>query len=195
MTLFESAKAVALRRAAEAYGLRVGRSDMCCCPFHADKHPSMKLNDDYFYCFGCHASGDVIDLTAKLLGLTKAEAARRLTQDFGANASVPVKPRQSTERHALQVLNEYLNTLESWKEQFAPQQPDAPMDDRFSDACQMIPYVRYLVDLLSFGMPEEKATAMRILQRENVIEGLQRILDRHRQEVQANDECTSTADL
>ena len=69
------------------------------------------------------------------------------------------------------------------------------MDDRFSDACQMIPYVQYLVGLLSFGVPEERATAMRILQRENVIEGLQDILDRHRQEVQANDECSSTADL
>ena len=80
----------------------------------------MKLNDDCFYCFGYHASGDVIDLTARLLGLTKAEAARRLTQDFGANAPDSVKPRQSAERHALQVLKEYLNMLESWKERFAP---------------------------------------------------------------------------
>ena len=42
------------------------RRSMVCCPFHSDNAPSMKLNDTYYYCFGCGATGDVIDLTAKL---------------------------------------------------------------------------------------------------------------------------------
>ena len=33
---------------------------MVCCPFHNDRTPSMKV-DSRFYCFGCGASGDVID--------------------------------------------------------------------------------------------------------------------------------------
>ena len=41
------------REAAELYGIAVGRGGMACCPFHNDHTPSMKLNEDYFYCFGC----------------------------------------------------------------------------------------------------------------------------------------------
>ena len=63
MNLFENVKAVVtVRQAAEHYGLKVGRGNMACCPFHNDHTPSMKLNEDYFYCFGCGATGDVIDL-------------------------------------------------------------------------------------------------------------------------------------
>ena len=63
MNLFENVKAVVtVRQAAEHYGLKVGRGNMACCPFHNDPTPSMKLNEDYFYCFGCGATGDVIDL-------------------------------------------------------------------------------------------------------------------------------------
>ena len=63
MNLFETVKAaVHPRMAAERYGLPVRQGIMTCCPFHDDRTPSMKLNEDYFYCFGCGASGDVIDL-------------------------------------------------------------------------------------------------------------------------------------
>ena len=43
--------AVTVKQAAEHYGCKVNRGDMICCPFHDDRHPSMKLNRDYFYCF------------------------------------------------------------------------------------------------------------------------------------------------
>jgi len=63
MNIFETVKAaVTVRQAAEHYGLKINRSGMICCPFHDDRHPSLKLNEDYFYCFGCGAKGDVIDL-------------------------------------------------------------------------------------------------------------------------------------
>ena len=70
MTLFELVKqTVSVRDAAEYYGLQVNRSRMCRCPFHDDLHPSMKLNQACFYCFSCEATGDVIDLVARLFGL------------------------------------------------------------------------------------------------------------------------------
>ena len=60
MNIFETVKAaVTVRQAAEHYGLKINRSGMICCPFHDDRHPSLKLNEDYFYCFGCGAKGDV----------------------------------------------------------------------------------------------------------------------------------------
>ena len=84
MNLFETVKsAVTVKQAAEYYGCKVNRGDMICCPFHDDRHPSMKLNRDYFYCFGCGATGDVIDFVARLFGLSSYEAAKKLAYDFG----------------------------------------------------------------------------------------------------------------
>ena len=81
--------AVTPRQAAEAYGLAIGRNDMARCPFHNDKTPSMKLYEDHFYCFGCGAAGDVVTLTAQLLGLGPYEAAKRLARDFGLDPDRP----------------------------------------------------------------------------------------------------------
>ena len=76
MSVFETVKAaVTPRQAAEHYGLRVLPNGMACCPFHKDRHPSLKLNEDYFFCFGCGASGDVIDFTARLFGISLKDAA------------------------------------------------------------------------------------------------------------------------
>ena len=50
MTNFEAVKStVTPKMAAEHYGLSVSRNGMVCCPFHDDRHPGMKLNEDYFY--------------------------------------------------------------------------------------------------------------------------------------------------
>ena len=54
MNLFETVKAsVSVPDAAKMYGLRPNHHGMVRCPFHDDRHPSLKLNEDYFYCFGC----------------------------------------------------------------------------------------------------------------------------------------------
>ena len=83
-SVFEAVKqSVTVREAAQMYGIEVNRSGMACCPFHDDKNPSMKLNEEYFYCFGCGATGDVIDFTARLYNLSPKEAAEKLAQDFG----------------------------------------------------------------------------------------------------------------
>lgn len=53
---------------AESYGLYVRRNGTACCPFHDDRHPSMKVDKNY-HCFACGASGDAIDYTARMYGL------------------------------------------------------------------------------------------------------------------------------
>lgn len=56
MNIFqEMKKRVTARQVAEKYGLKVRRNGMACCPFHNDKHPSMKIDRNY-YCFACGAS-------------------------------------------------------------------------------------------------------------------------------------------
>ena len=53
MNIFEQVKeSITTKQAAIQYGLNVNQNDMVCCPFHNDRHPSMKVAERY-YCFGC----------------------------------------------------------------------------------------------------------------------------------------------
>lgn len=136
MNLFETVKgAVTVKQAAEYYGLNVGRNGMVCCPFHDDRHPSMKLNEDYFYCFGCGATGDVIGLVSRLFGLSAYEAAQKLAYDFGIDPDKPpaakqkpkyqmVKAFREDELYCQRVLCDYLHLLEDWKVRYAPISPE-----------------------------------------------------------------------
>jgi len=41
---------------------KIGQRYQACCPFHKEKTPSFVIYpNNSFYCFGCHAHGDVID--------------------------------------------------------------------------------------------------------------------------------------
>lgn len=73
---------VTARQVAEYYGMKIGRNGMACCPFHDDKHPSMKL-DKRYYCFGCGEKGDAIDFVGKYFGMTSKDAAMKIADDFG----------------------------------------------------------------------------------------------------------------
>ena len=45
MNIFQKVKErVTARQVAEKYGLKVRHNGMACCPFHNDKHPSMKID-------------------------------------------------------------------------------------------------------------------------------------------------------
>ena len=137
MNLYETVKAsVSVPEAAERYGLDVGRTGMARCIFHDDRHPSMKLNEDYFFCFGCGAHGDMIDLTARLFGLSSYEAARRLSVDFGLDENT--MPRRET-------LWDVVRRLRRWKAEFAPRSPDDEPDERYVEACKKLDYVEYLM--------------------------------------------------
>ena len=90
MTIYETIKvAISVKQAAEHYGLKVNRNGMACCPFHNDRHPSMKLNEDYFFCFGCGVKGDVIDFVARSFDLSSYEAAQKLASDLTRNRPLP----------------------------------------------------------------------------------------------------------
>ena len=202
MDLFESVKAAATaRQAAEHYGLKIGQGNMVCCPFHADRTPSMKLNEDYFYCFGCGAHGDVIDLVARLFNLSSYDAAKKLAYDFGIDPDKPPaaaalrKPKyplakafQREELHCQRVLCDYLHLLERWKVQCAPKAPDDTIDDRFVEACQMLDYIEDLADILTFAELEVRVKTVDMLQKDGMIDRLEERLKRTEKEVDARDE-------
>ena len=168
--VFEMVKQfVTVREAAERYGIEVKRGGMACCPFHDDKNPSMKLNEEYFYCFGCGATGDVIDLTARLYNLSPKEAAEKLAQDFGLIYDSQAPPRrnyvrQKTEAqkfrenrdHAFRVLADYFHLLRKWEAGYTPKTPEEPMHARFLEAVQQKDYIGYLLDSFLEDSPEEQ---------------------------------------
>lgn len=44
-----------------------GKNYLGLCPFHSEKSPSFSVNQEkqFYYCFGCHESGDVFDFIIK----------------------------------------------------------------------------------------------------------------------------------
>ena len=202
MNLFETVKAaVTPRMAAERYGLPIQQGGMVCCPFHADRTPSMKLNEDYFYCFGCGATGDVIDFVARLFNLSNYGAAQKLAYDFGIDPDKPPataalwKPKyplakafQNETLHCQRILCDYLHLLEHWKMQYAPKTPEDTLDDRFVEACQMLDYIEDLADILTFAELEVRVKTVDMLQKDGMIDRLEERLKRLEKEVDARDE-------
>ena len=168
-SVFEVVKqSVTAREAAELYGIAVGRGGMACCPFHDDRHPSMKV-DPRFHCFGCGADGDVIDFTARLYDLSPKGAAEKLAQDFGLSydSKAPIRRsyvRQKTEaqvrkekrEHGWRVLTDYYHLLRKWEADYSPKTADEDPHPRFLEAVQKKDYMGYLLDTFLDSSTEEQ---------------------------------------
>ena len=172
MNLFEIVKyGVSCREAAELYGVEVNRYGMALCPFHNDRHPSLYVADDHYYCFACGEHGDVIDFTAKLFGLPLYDAAQKLVADFHLT---PDKPPSAAALHAKRIQTEaqllrgserlcfsslsvYARVLRVWKVQYAPQSPDGPVHARFVEACHRLDETEYYLDILISGDSYKRA--------------------------------------
>ncbi|RHQ05502.1 hypothetical protein DW999_04235 [Ruminococcus sp. AM54-14NS] len=208
MTIYETIKAaISVKQAAEHYGLKVSHNGMACCPFHNDRHPSLKLNEDYFFCFGCGAKGDVIDLVARLFDLSSYEAAQKLAADFGLDPKPPtaaamVKPKRpyirqlrEDEMLCFRVLTNYLHLLEDWKVRYAPKTPEDALDDRFVEACQMHCYIEYMADVLTVGDLEERVALVDKLMQDGKIAFLQEYITRKKKEVAHHAKNRKTPDM
>ena len=169
MNQFESVRAaVPLRDAAKHYGLTVSRNGMTCCPFHEDRHPSLKMNEDYFFCFGCGASGDVIDFTARLFGISFKDAATKLAADFGISAEtkqvfIRQNPSRLEELRCRRALTAYLHLLKEWKTRYAPKTPEDSLDDHFVESCQQYDRIAGLLEMLDETAPTERKHAVEAL--------------------------------
>ncbi|MGN0990556.1 MAG: CHC2 zinc finger domain-containing protein [Candidatus Ventricola sp.] len=198
--IFDTLKArITVPQAAAHYGVRIGQNGMCRCPFHPDKTPSMKINETYFYCFGCHSTGDVIDFTARLLGLSPLDAARKLATDFGIDPNTPVSaavspPRirqeesqREREGHCASVLIGYERLLKKRQQRFAPVQPSDEWDDRFVSASHALPQVSYLIDCLyDADASVRKETAASLID-DGTIRSIERWNAAHKEEADAHD--------
>ena len=181
MNIFQEVKErVTAKQVAERYGLKVERNGMACCPFHNDKHPSMKIDQNY-YCFACGAKGDAVNYVAVLFGLSQFEAAKKIIEDFSLGFPIEQPKRKQNSgfkkiekvptkeeriqfvqkkidgwaRDAANVLLRYLRWMEFWKEFYKPETMEAEWHPLFAEALQNESKISYLVDLLMFGTGEE----------------------------------------
>ena len=198
--IFDTLKAhITVPQAAAHYGVKVDRSGMCRCPFHPDKTPSMKINETYYYCFGCHATGDVIDFTARLFDLSPINAARKLAADFGIDPNTPVSaavalPRirqeesqREREGHCASVLIEYERLLKNRQQRFAPVHPSDEWDGRFVSASHALPQVSYLIDCLYDADASMRRNTADSLLGDGTIRSIERWNAAHKEEVDAHD--------
>ena len=149
---------VTARQAAEQYGLKVNKNGMVCCPFHDDRHPSMKV-DKGFCCFVCGAKGDVITFVADFFHLAPLEAAKKLAEDF----QIPVFTDNAKKRNASKKKEKPKRTLyqtekkfEEWKIRYAPKTPEEEWKAEFIEACQQTEKINYDLDLLVFGELQDR---------------------------------------
>ena len=91
----------------EASGVQLrgrGRVRQGVCPFHQEVEGSFTVYGDTerFHCFGCGATGDVLDFVQRTEGLTLPEAIQRLDGGSGLvpravfHSTAPVSPRRSS---------------------------------------------------------------------------------------------------
>lgn len=144
---------------------------MVCCPFHNDRHPSMKV-DKGFYCFGCGEKGDVIHFIEKLYGISPYEAAKKLAEDFHIPIEIgKEKSKRSVkkmtlkkkspyqlmqefekwEKYCIRTLSEYLHLLDEWKQQYAPRDFEEEWKEEFVEACKDREQISYYLDILLDG--------------------------------------------
>ena len=176
MTLFEQAKtSVTPMQAARRYGYCVERGGMIRCPFHDDRSPSMKLYDDHYYCFGCQVSGDVVDFTAKVFGITQSEAAKKLAADFGIiprQTSILTelkRPRTKEENEAfcIKTLADCEKMLADWKKRYAPISPEDEPHPKYAEALRLHDSVGFMLDEAMLGTPNERRAVVSELMKDD----------------------------
>ena len=180
MNIFSEVKEhLTARQVAEYYGLKVKRNGTACCPFHDDRHPSMKIDKNY-HCFACGVGGDAVDYVSRMFRLSQYDAALKLIEDFSLpvlardNLDEQEKLRFRKEKAEKERIVHIKERFEKWCSQRIDELRDClseiektgvflndkPPDIIFSeDYAQMLhaePLVDYWLDILCMGDISEK---------------------------------------
>ena len=188
---------ITTRQAAEHYGYHVNRYGMMCCPFHRDKHPSMKV-DRNFICFGCQEKGDVIRFVSRLYGMSSYDSALKLVRDFNLEIGSKRDGRSPPSRKAIvprrdgpgdadlfekalkryfRVYGDYISLLRKWEAEFAPRSPEEDFHPLYLKAVQEKDRIGYCLDLIIGGPDEEKAKL--IIDKGKEVRELERRIDEY----------------
>lgn len=166
--LFQTVKDRAdITEAARTYGLNPDRKGWCLCPFHKEKTASFHLYSQKYRCFGCGASGDVVDLVVKLLGVGPLEAVKRLNADMGLGVDLD-GPVDVAAVHRARTERREAERFRKWREAAIKaltgrfyvlyrvsvlETPKAAGEaaEEYVRAVKELPWLEYYLDLLTFG--------------------------------------------
>lgn len=179
MNIFSEVKEqLTTRQVAESYGLRIRKNGVACCPFHNDRHPSMKVDKNY-HCFACGVGGDVIDYTARMYGLSQYDAAKKLIEDFGLPVQIEAMSREEKERlrrekeerrriiqikkrfyrwctETIELLKDALIQIEDSGQVLYGKPPDVIFSEDYAMMLHAEPIINYWMDILCMGSEQEK---------------------------------------
>ena len=91
------------------------------------------------------------------------------------------------------VLTDYERLLKHWKHEYAPTSPESPFDDRFVKACQMLPRITAMTNILFLPDATLRAKLVQQIMQDHTIPQLKERLDRLQQEVPYGQDCTPNA--
>ena len=182
MSIFSEIKEhLTARQVAEYYGLRVRRNGTACCPFHDDKHPSMKIDKNY-HCFACGVGGDAIDYVSRMFGLSQYDAALKLVEDFNLPISVNGKATFSEQERtrirkekaekeriihikerfkkwcdqSIDALRDCVSEIEKTGFFLQDKPPDIVFSDDYAQMLHAAPIISHWLDILCMGEIAEK---------------------------------------
>ncbi len=105
---------------------KAGKDFVACCPFHTEKTPSFTVsrNKQFYYCFGCGASGSAIGFLMEHLHLGFVEAVHDLAARVGLTVPEEAGPERAPRRE-LEPLYQAMDEACSWYRRQLKEHPGA----------------------------------------------------------------------
>lgn len=80
-----------------------------CCPFHNEKNPSFCVNNGWYHCFGCGASGDVVKFVMEMESVSFFDAVKILADKVGLQLpEVKLDPQYAQKKEHGDVLKQLM---------------------------------------------------------------------------------------
>ena len=135
--------------------------------------------DKNYHCFACGASGDAIDYTARMYGLSQYDAAKKLIEDFNLPIHTETISKKEKERlhrekeermriirikkrfsrwrrKTVDLLKEALVQIDDSGQVFCAKAPDVMFSDDYAMMLHAEPIINFWLDILCMGSEQEQ---------------------------------------
>lgn len=154
----------------QRYGFKLNRQNRMPCPFHSGHHDNFGVKDDFYHCFVCGCSGDMISFVQNYFDLSYPGTIEKINDDFSLNLPIGRK-RTDRERLAdaksafmrkremeskiaegVRLEEEYWAAFERWKIlydnkiKYAPKSADEDFNPLFVEAAKEIDDAAYTLE-------------------------------------------------
>ncbi len=104
---------------------KTGKNYSACCPFHDEKTPSFTVSPDkqFYYCFGCGASGNALGFVLDYERLSFPEAVEQLARLAGVEVPRDARPKDDPAERTRKRIYELLELADKYYQQQLRQHP------------------------------------------------------------------------